>query len=230
MTSRAGDAERQPWRARLDGGEASLLDAVELIAERDPDLARIVARHGPPPAWRREPGFATLVQIVLEQQVSLASARAAYRRLAGVVGLIEPARVAVIDAAQAGAAGLTRQKHRYLVAMAQSVLGGRLDLASVATQSDDDARSTLMAVPGVGRWSADVYLLLALRRADIWPAGDLALATSVQYVKRLPRRPGPDEMARLAEGWRPCRSVAARLLWHSYLSGDRARQPGGAGS
>jgi len=119
------------------------------------------------------------------------------------------------------AAGLTRQKARYLVALADAVLDYRLDFEAVAAAEDDVARALLTAVPGLGRWSADVYLLLALRRPDIWPAGDLALATAVQTSLGMADRPGPVEMDRLAERWRPYRAVAARILWHGYLSGDR---------
>ena len=204
---------------RLD--ERALGDAVELLASLDDDLGRIAARHGPPPLWPRQPGFGTLVRIILEQQISLSSAEAAYGRLERAVGTIEPRTVLQLGEAGMRGIGQTRQKSRYVAELAEAVSSGRLDVASLEMASDDEARDRLMTVPGIGRWSADVYLLLAMRRPDIWPSGDIALATAVRVVKRLSERPTPDQMVALAEAWRPWRAVAARLLWHAYLSGER---------
>ncbi|MFN2483988.1 MAG: DNA-3-methyladenine glycosylase [Candidatus Limnocylindria bacterium] len=184
----------------------------------------MVARHGHPPLWAREPTFQTLVLIILEQQVSLASARAAYRRLEAAVSVVEPARVATMSDAAAIAAGLTRQKRGYLSELAARVLSGELDLDAVAAGPDDAARTLLTIVPGIGRWSGDVYLLMALGRPDVWPIDDIALAASARAVKRLSRRPSPDELAQIGKPWRPWRSAAARLLWHAYLARDRASQ------
>jgi DNA-3-methyladenine glycosylase II len=207
--------------------EGSLGEAVAALAEVDADLAEILARHGSPPLWAREAGFQTLLKIILEQQVTLESGQAAYDRLERAAGTIEAG--AIIDLGEAGAraAGLTRQKARYVLELARAVFDGRLDLDAVARASDDDARAMLVAIHGIGDWTVDVYLLLALRRPDAWPRGDLALASSAQFVKRLSDRPTFAELDRLAESWRPWRSVAARLLWHSYLSGDRSRRSNG---
>jgi DNA-3-methyladenine glycosylase II len=207
--------------------EGSLAEAVAALAEVDADLAEILGRHGSPPLWAREAGFQTLLKIILEQQVTLESGQAAYDRLERAAGTIEAE--AIIDLGEAGAreAGLTRQKARYVVEVARAVLDGRLDLHAVARASDDAARARLVAIPGIGDWTVDVYLLLALRRPDAWPRGDLALANSAQFVKRLPQRPTFAELDHLAESWRPWRSVAARMLWHSYLSGDRPRRSNG---
>ena len=212
-----------PW---LD--EGALAAAVDELATRDADLRRVVERHGPPPLWPREPGFETLVRIILEQQVTLESGRAAYERLARAAGAVEPARLAEVGEERFRDAGLTRQKARYLVALATAVTDGTLDLGLLETRPDDDARAALIAVPGIGPWTADVYLLMALRRPDVWPGGDIALAAAAQFVKRLAARPDPAELRVIAEAWRPWRAAAARLLWHSYLSGDRpatARRP-----
>jgi DNA-3-methyladenine glycosylase II len=207
--------------------EGSLGEAVVALAEVDADLAAVLARHGSPPLWAREASIKTLLKIILEQQVTLESGQAAYDRLERAAGTIEAG--AIIDLGEAGArrAGLTRQKARYVLELARAVFDGRLDLDAVARASDDDARAMLIAIPGIGDWTVDVYLLLALRRPDAWPRGDLALANSAQFVKRLPHRPTFAELDRLAEKWRPWRSVAARLLWHSYLSGDRPRRSNG---
>ena len=204
---------------RLD--EAHLLEAVRALATVDTDLAGIAERHGPPPLWAREPGFETLVQIILEQQVSLASAEAARQRLVWAAGVIEPDAIVRAGEEVLREAGLTRQKARYLTGLARDVREGRLDLASVAEAGDDDARERLVSVLGVGRWTADIYLLMALGRPDIWPTGDLALAGAMRRAKGLAALPSAVEQTAIAEPWRPWRAVAARLLWHAYLAGER---------
>lgn len=192
--------------------------AVAELAARDPDLARIVERHGAPPLWDREPGFATLVHLVLEQQVSLASARAAFDRLLAVVDPLTPARFLELDDAQLLAIGFSRQKARYGRALARAILSGDLDLEQLGSLHDDEVHAALQSVPGIGPWTSTVYLLMVLLRPDLWPVGDIALAESVGQVKGLGRRPGPAEMEGLGEAWRPWRSVAARLFWHDYLA------------
>jgi len=202
--------------------DAALHEGAVELARRDPDLAGILARHGPPPLWARQPGFATLIAIVLEQQVSLRSGAAALERLRlAVGGTVEPGAVAELGEDGARAAGLTRQKARYVVALANAAADGRLDLDAIAAAADEEARERLIALLGVGRWTADIYLLMALGRPDIWPEGDLALATAMRRAKRLDALPTSDEQRRLAETWRPFRAVAARLLWHAYLAGER---------
>jgi DNA-3-methyladenine glycosylase II len=203
--------------------DATLLDGVRALTATDPDLLGILERHGPPPLWARKPGFETLVRIILEQQVSLASGQAAYERLAGAVARVSPETLGAIDPSVLESAGLTRQKSRYLRALGSAVTAGALDLRGLAGLDDAAIRATLCAVPGIGTWTADVYLLMALGRPDAWPSADIALATSMARVKRLPARPTPDEMEQLAEPWRPWRAVAARLLWHAYLSTGGSR-------
>ncbi len=198
--------------------EAGLVAGVRELAAIDPDLAGIVERHGTPPLWAREAGFETLVGIILEQQISLASAAAARRRLIEATGAIEPAAIVAAGEDALRAAGQTRQKSRYVVALARDVLDGRLDLDAIAAAGDDEARAQLTSVLGIGRWTADIYLLMALGRPDVWPTGDLALAAAAHEVKRLPARPTYPELDALAQAWRPYRAVAARLLWHHYLN------------
>jgi DNA-3-methyladenine glycosylase II len=191
------------------------------LAARDPDLGGIVARHGPPPLWDREPGFATLTAIILEQQVSLASGAAALDRLRRAAGSLEPAAIAALGEDGARAAGQTRQKARYVVALAEAALDGRFDPGTIAAAGDDDARAQLVGLLGVGRWTADIYLLMALGRPDVWPDGDLALAASMRRAKRLATIPDAAAQRAIADTWRPWRAVAARLLWHAYLAGER---------
>lgn len=213
-----------PGDARGNGRSSGALTApllaaaVEELAARDPDLAGIVARFGPPPLWEREPGFATLLHIILEQQVSLASAQAAFDRLRGAAGPLTPASFLTLDDAALLAIGFSRQKARYGRALAEAVGSGALDLDRLHGLDDHAVHDELQRIPGIGPWTATIYLLMVLLRPDLWPAGDIALAESVGEVKGLGRRPGPPEMAELGEAWRPWRSVAARLFWHDYLA------------
>lgn len=200
---------------------SSLRRAVSALGAQDADLAHVVAQNGPPPLWARRPGFATLVRIILEQQVSLASGRAAYARLQKAAGRVTPDRVARLSDARLRRAGLTRQKAHYCRCLAQAIVDRTLRLRELPQLDDDTVRAHLTVVPGIGRWTADVYLLMALRRPDVWPDGDLALATAVQRVKRRRRRPSPEDLRRIAVPWTPWRAVAARILWHAYLSERR---------
>ena len=199
---------------------ASLESAARRLARQDGDLAAILRRHGPPPLWARKPGFQTLLHIILEQQVSLASARAIFNRMGSSLSPLTP--VAVIEAGEERlrGLGLTRQKAAYCVHAARTIADGALDLGALARMDDDEVLARLTHLKGIGPWSAQVYLLMALRRADVWPAGDLALATAMMKVKRLRRRPTPDKLRLMAEPWRPFRSVAARMLWQSYVYGE----------
>jgi DNA-3-methyladenine glycosylase II len=195
-------------------GDAAALAA---LTAADPDLARALERWGPPPRWARPPGFATLVRIILEQQVSLASAAAAFARLEEAGGAT-PEGFLDLDGDALRRIGFSRQKAGYGRDLAAAMVEGRFDLHAVAALDDGEAEAALRSVRGVGEWTAAIYLMMALRRPDVWPAGDLALASAVAEVKDLPERPGPDAMIEIAEPWRPHRSVAARLLWHHYLS------------
>jgi len=188
------------------------------LADMDADLREAIARHGAPPLWEREPGFSTLLRIILEQQVSLASARATYERLLTVVSPLTPATLLALDDAALRTAGFSRQKASYARDLARSLADGSFDLVGLEKKDDDEARAELTRLRGVGIWSADIYLLMALRRSDVWPRSDLALATAAAEVKQLERRPSPDELEGLASAWRPWRAVAARILWHHYLS------------
>jgi DNA-3-methyladenine glycosylase II len=219
MTARTSEATSEPRLRPLD--DATLGRAAAELARIDPDLAGILARHGLPPLWAREPGFATLVAIILEQQVSLRSGAAALDRLDQAGGGLTPARVAALGEERARRAGLTRQKARYVVELAQRLVDGRLDADELAAAADDDVRARLIEVPGIGRWTADIYLLMALGRADVWPDGDLALAGALRRAKGLEALPDAMTQRRIAEAWRPWRAVAARLLWHAYLAGER---------
>jgi DNA-3-methyladenine glycosylase II len=197
---------------------ARLALAVHELARRDADLAGVVQRHGVPPLWARRPGFGTLLHIILEQQVSLASARAAYRKLATLIGPPAPAPFLTLDDETLKRVGFSRQKAAYGRELARAVIAGELDLRGLRRLPDDAVRAALTRLKGIGPWTAEIYLLMVLRRPDAWPAGDLALAVAAQRLKRRPALPGRAELETLAAAWRPWRAVAARLLWHDYLS------------
>ena len=200
----------------------SLSDAATFLATRDRDLAEILAKHDRPPLWARRPGFATLVRIILEQQVSLASARAIFARLTAGVAPFTPEQVCAVGEPYLRSLGLTRQKATYCLELARTMTSGELNLVALSRMDDQEAKTQLMRVKGVGSWTADIYLLMALRRPDVWPSGDLALAQSVARVKRLRTYPGPEKLEKIAEAWRPFRSVAARMLWQHYLARRQA--------
>jgi DNA-3-methyladenine glycosylase II len=202
--------------------ELTLARAVRGLTRAEPRFAQIVKRHGSPPLWPREPGFRTLVLLMLEQQVSLAQGRAMYARIAAATGTVTPANVSRLGEAGLRAIGVTRQKSSYLAALATQLEEKAVDLDALGTLSDIDADAALDALRGVGPWTAQCYLLFALRRADVFPAADLALMEAVRDLWKLRARPSPDALARRARAWRPHRAVAARLLWHHYLS-ERGR-------
>jgi DNA-3-methyladenine glycosylase II len=198
---------------------ATLQAGARQLAARDRDLARVVERHGLPPMWGRPPGYATLVWIILEQQVSIASARTLFRRLRiALGGHVTPAAVTRVGISGLREFGLTRQKARYCNELAQRLQDGTLDLRVVSRSTEPRARAMLLEVPGIGHWSVDIYFLMALRRPDVWPRGDLALAIAMRDVKRLGDVPTREQQIEMAESWSPWRSVAARILWTHYLA------------
>jgi DNA-3-methyladenine glycosylase II len=199
--------------------EGTLREAVRVLAERDPDLAAVIARHGVPPLWARPPGFPTLTRIILEQQVSLSSAKAAYDRLEARIGEPKPETFLLLNDIELKGIGFSRQKTHYMRLLAESLRDGSFDLDEVEGLGDEEARTRLMELKGIGPWSADIYLLMALRRPDIWPLGDLALVRAVVKIKGLPSPPSADEFKAIGEAWRPWRSVAARIAWFEYLGG-----------
>ena len=197
--------------------------ALAELAGRDADFAAVLDAFGAPEIRPRPTGFATLVLLILEQQVSLASAAATFDRLAALVGELTPQRILAQGDDDLRGAGLSRQKARYVRALGDMVADGGLDLDELNTLDDAEITTRLTAVTGIGTWTAEVYLLTALQRPDVWPAKDLALAVAAHEVKRLKSRPDEAELITLGEQWRPFRTVAARILWHHYLNTTRKR-------
>lgn len=200
----------------------TLSSAVAHLTRRDRALEKIVRAHGVPPLWARRPGFATLSRIILEQQVSLAAARALHGRLSKQLpGGWTPAAITRAGAAGLMGRGVTRQKAGYLFALAERIERGDLVLRNLSRASDEDAQRQLIASPGVGPWTASVYQLMALRRPDIWPPGDLALQKALSRMLGVERTLTNEEAVACAVRWAPYRAVAARILWCGYL-GERA--------
>ena len=195
--------------------------AIEQLISVEPIFSVVVENYGAPPLWQREESFASLIKIILEQQVSLASAQAAFDKLVAALTQVTPANLLRLSDTQLKAIGFSRQKTSYARNLASALKKGELDLANLPACSDEEVRSSLTAIKGIGVWTANIYLLMVMQRPDIWPRGDIALAASYQKLKRLQQRPGNDEMEQISSGWTPWRSVSARLLWHYYLSSKK---------
>jgi DNA-3-methyladenine glycosylase II len=194
-----------------------LNDSIDRLARVDRDVARALARVGYPAPRQREPGFATLLRIMVAQQLSTKSAAAIWARLeAACAPAVTAARLLELDEAAFRTIGFSRQKTAYGRALAEAVAGGALDLGALATMPEDDAMAAISALRGFGRWSAEIYLLFALGRADVFPADDLGLQVGMQKLKRLEARPNRKGMDQLAEPWRPLRGCGAIFLWHYY--------------
>jgi DNA-3-methyladenine glycosylase II len=199
-----------------------LAAALAALARQDSDLARAIAEVGAPPPRARPAGFASLLDIVLAQQVSTASFRAIAARLTARIGLVTPASILALGEAELRAIGFSRQKAIYARGLAEAAGEGRLDLETIATLPDEAAIAELVRMKGIGRWSAEIYLMFCCGRPDVLPAGDLALREAAGLVKGSAQRPDEAELRRMGEAWQPWRSVAARLLWHYYA--HRARR------
>lgn len=198
--------------------EQRLMLGVMELTSRDRELCAVVDRYGAPPLWGRKPGFPTLVKIILEQQVSLASAEATYLKLLRIAEPLAPDTFLALSDGALRQAGFSRQKTRYCRILAESIRSGVLDLVALESMNEDEATGRLTSLKGVGPWTASIYLLMALGRQDVWPRGDLALLKAMRDLKGLSDVPGDGAAAEIAEGWRPWRAVAARILWHFYLS------------
>ncbi len=186
------------------------------MVAHDPDLARIIPAAGPLPWRSRPPGFTALLQAIVGQQISNAAAAAIWRRVQAVPGALEPAALLRLDEATLRNAGLSRPKVAHAYSLAEAFASGRLETAALEAMNDDAAIATISEVRGMGSWSAEIYLLFALGRPDVFPAGDLALAAAAADLKRLDARPNPKALRTLALDWQPWRGLAARLLWHHW--------------
>lgn len=196
---------------RIIETDACVAEGAAWLAARHPPFARALAQTGPLPLRRRPDGFAALLDAIIGQQVSTASAGAIWRRLAAA-GLTDEAVIRAAGEEDLRACGFSRQKIRYARALAEA----RLDYAGLRALPDEEVIATLTALPGIGRWTAEVYALISLGRADVFAPGDLALQEAARLLFGLPGRPSERALRAMAEDWRPWRAVAARALWAYY--------------
>jgi DNA-3-methyladenine glycosylase II len=197
--------------------EQNFRQLCDALAERDKVFTNIIEQHSYPPMWTRPASFATLIHIILEQQVSLASALAALNKLKEKLGTITPEKILKLTDEEMKACYFSRQKMVYARHLAEMIVSKKIQLKKLAVASDDEVRDTLKQVKGIGDWTADVFLLFALQRADVFPVGDLAMVNALKEVKQLPGDTPKEKLLQLAEPWRPYRSIAAMLLWHHYI-------------
>ncbi|MEO5946366.1 MAG: DNA-3-methyladenine glycosylase 2 family protein [Chitinophagaceae bacterium] len=187
------------------------------LANKDADLKKIIRQFGYPPMWTRPATFQTLILTILEQQVSLASAYAAFKKLKEKIGFVTPIKILQLTDEELRSCYFSRQKIIYARELAKAVLSKQVGLKKLAILPDEEVRKVLIQLKGIGHWTIDVYLMHALQRTDLFPLGDIALVNSLKESKQLPKDISKEEMLAIAEPWRPYRTVAAMILWHSYI-------------
>jgi DNA-3-methyladenine glycosylase II len=197
-------------------GEKDFHQLCHKLARKDAALRNIIKQYGYPPLWGRKAVFETLVHIILEQQVSLASAKAALNKLKEKIGSVTPAKLLLLTDAELKACYFSRQKTGYVRGLAEAIQKRQLKIAALSNMPDEQVRQALTAIKGIGHWTTDVYLMMVLHRPDLFPTGDVALMNSMRFVKKIPDA-GKEELLALAENWRPYRTIAAYLLWHAYI-------------
>ena len=198
--------------------QANFIAKCRLLAKKDPDLRSVIQQYGYPPLWKRDQGFETLIHIILEQQVSLASAKAALDKLKEKLTHITPENLLLLTDEELKACYFSRQKIIYSRELARVIRSEELILNTLSNATDEQIRETLTKLKGIGHWTVDVYLMMALQRSDLFPTGDIALIKSIKEVKQLPADTSKEAIIQLAEKWRPNRTIAAFILWHAYLS------------
>ena len=206
---------------------ATGIRGLKALVDKDAAMARAYRLAGRPTSRKRPPGFASLLRIIVNQQVSTHAGRAIWQKLEIGLGVVTPETVLAISPRKLKGLGLSRAKTRYARGLAERVASAELDLDGLGKLDDDGIREALTRVPGIGPWTAEIYMMFALGRPDVWPAGDLALAQATKQLLGLRSRPTPGEMAEIGDAWRPWRTAAAVMLWHYYAHAGRT---GGTGN
>lgn len=197
--------------------EADLARVCKQLAKKDPHIKEIISQHGYPPFWSRKPSFETLIHIILEQQVSLASAKAALVKLKEKIGAVTPKKLLLLSDEELKTCYFSRQKIVYARCLANAIESGELSIKKLQHLPDEEVRIALTQIKGVGNWTVDVFLMMVLHRTDLFPTGDIALINSVKHVKQLPAHTTKEKILELAEAWRPNRTVAVFVFWHAYI-------------
>ncbi len=187
------------------------------LAAVDKSFQQIIDQYGYAPCWSRTPSFATLIHIILEQQVSLASAKAAFDKLQSYIGTISPEKLLRLSDEEMKACYFSRQKTVYARCLSEAVVTGHLHIEDLSDKDDDSIRTTLTKIKGIGNWTVDVFLMMCLHSPDIFPLGDIALVNSLKHIKQLPPHTTKEELLSIIEPWKPYRTIAAFLLWHAYI-------------
>ena len=203
--------------------EANFKQICNKLSSKDADLKFILKNYGYPPIWTRSNSFATLIHIILEQQVSLASARAAYDKLKEKLGAITPKKLITLSDKEMKACYFSRQKIVYARHLAEAVISGKISLKFFPSLTEDEIRNQLKQIKGIGDWTVDVYLLFALQRINVFPTGDLAMMKALKEVKKMPVNTTKEEIIGIAEKWKPYRSIASMLFWHYYIKSRKIR-------
>ena len=189
----------------------------DVLAKKDKDLKRIIRQHGYPPMWTRPASFQTLILFILEQQVSLASAYAAFKKLKEKIGYVTPSKILLLTDEELRSCYFSRQKIVYARELAKAIQSKQLRLKKFTTAHEDEVRIELKKIKGIGDWTVDVYLMHALQRTDLFPLGDIALVNSLKEVKQLHSQTTKEKMLKISEPWRPYRTIASMILWHAYI-------------
>lgn len=197
--------------------ENEFIQLCNYLAEQDSDIKSIIEQYGYPPCWSRKPSFETLIRIILEQQVSLASARAAFERLKTYVGEITPEKVLALSNEELKSCYFSRQKSAYAKYLSLTILEDKLSIGNLLLKEDQAIREQLTAIKGIGNWTVDVFLMMCLHSSDIFPMGDIALLNSLKHIKNLSHQTDRETLTRIAEAWKPYRTVASFILWHAYI-------------
>lgn len=197
--------------------EKDLVTICDRLSETDPHLLQILKDYGYPPFWSREPSFATLIHIILEQQVSLASARAAFVKLKNYMGAITPEKMILLSDEELKQCYFSRQKTVYARCLAQAFIDRVITIDQLVNSSDEQVRVSLTSIKGIGNWTVDVFLMMCLHSVDLFPFGDIALINSLKYIKQLPTDTDRATLLQLTEVWKPYRTVASFMLWHAYI-------------
>lgn len=197
--------------------EHNFIQLCDHLAEQDADIKNIIDLYGYPPCWSRKPNFETLIHIILEQQVSLASARAAFDRLKSYIGVLTPERILTLSNEELKSCYFSRQKSGYVKNLSFAISENQLSIDELLTMEDDAIREKLTIIKGIGNWTVDVFLMMGLHSANLFPMGDIALVNSLKYIKKLPPHTDRETLMRIAETWKPYRTIASFILWHAYI-------------